>query len=227
MDYKYVFLSHIISEKTPSYGNRDNVKIIPKSSIKEGETANSFSLYFSTNHIGTHIDFPFHFYNNGKKIMDVDTNYWIYNNIGIIDIHCSPNYIIGVDDIAKFELDKNIEILFIRTDFERYRGTEIYWKNNPGIEPKVADYFRSNFPKLRTIGFDFISLTSFQNRELGKKSHLAFLNESKGFISIVEDVKLSNYKNELMKVIVMPFLLEGVDSVPVTVMGKIELKGVL
>ena len=67
----YILLSHIISSNTPSYGNRDSVEIRSKSSIENGETANTSTWIFSNNHIGTHIDVPKHFSNDGMKTFEI------------------------------------------------------------------------------------------------------------------------------------------------------------
>ena len=56
--------------------------------------------------------------------------------------------------------------MIYKTGFGKFRGKESYWKNNPGFAPEVAEILRDNFPNLRAVGMDFISLTAFQNREL-------------------------------------------------------------
>ena len=47
MNKNYIYLSHFLSESTPTYGKRDRFKIKQTSSIKNGDTANSyaFNLY--------------------------------------------------------------------------------------------------------------------------------------------------------------------------------------
>ena len=70
INMKYKYLSHLISEVTPMYGGYENLINIKKSrSIQDGDTSNNLTLEFP-NHIGTHIDFPFHFSMNGNKLQD-------------------------------------------------------------------------------------------------------------------------------------------------------------
>ena len=57
-----ILLSHILNSDTPSYGNRDRFIIEEPSQISEGASANSSKWTFSTNHLGTHIDMPKHFF---------------------------------------------------------------------------------------------------------------------------------------------------------------------
>ena len=58
-------LSHAIDIDTPSYGNKDRIGIVSNTAIVNGDTANTSELHFTNNHIGTHIDVPKHFFENG------------------------------------------------------------------------------------------------------------------------------------------------------------------
>ena len=94
MNKKYICLSHILSRKTPSYGNRDALKIDKKSSINLGDVSNTSSWIFSNNHIGTHIDTPYHFNINGKKSYDFSIDEFFYNKVTLIDIPCENGLLI-------------------------------------------------------------------------------------------------------------------------------------
>lgn len=223
MNKKYIYLSHFLKPSTPTYGNRDRFSIIENSSIVKGDTANSFSINFSTNHMGTHIDLPKHFFDNGKTINDFEPDFWIFKKISLIDIYKNKGEIINTEDIANKEIDKNCELLLIKTGFEKFRKQKIYWEENPGIDPAVADYLRNKYPKIRTIGFDFISLTSFQHRVLGKEAHRKFLDGKDGFITIIEDMHLSDISSSPQKLIVLPILINEIDSSPVTVIAELAI----
>ncbi len=51
-----------------------------------------------------------------------------------------------------------------------------FWKENYGFHPKLANFIRKNFPKVRIFGFDSISISSFTDRILGREAHKAFLD---------------------------------------------------
>jgi arylformamidase len=104
MDRKYIRLSHILNSSTPTYGDRASLEIIPNSEISKGATVNSTQLNFSTNHIGTHIDFPMHYYEDGLSPIDVPIDYWIFNNIALVEIHINPGQLIKADDLIEYEL---------------------------------------------------------------------------------------------------------------------------
>lgn len=217
-----VLLSHTYSDTTPSYGNRDFFKATENSSISLGGTANSSCWIFTTNHLGTHIDVPYHFDVTGIKVSDIPPSDWLFNTIAIIDVPCNEAKLIGVEDIESSPINPRIEMLLVRTGYENYRGTDKYWNDNPGLSPEVADFLRRNFSKLRCIGFDFISVSSWKHRLIGRMSHRAFLspeNNSRPILAI-EDMSLKYLNGKIGWVIVSPIIVENGNGSPVTVFAN-------
>ena len=219
MNKKTILLSHIIDSKTPSYGNRDKVEIISNSSISKGETANTSEWNFSNNHIGTHIDSPHHFCQNGNRTFEIDPGDYFYKNIELIDIKCDEAKLISISDFEKIDnLNDKAELILIRTGYENFRNKDKYWNDNPGLDPNLALYLRNRFKDLRCVGFDFISLTSWAYRFEGRLSHKEFLCPEFGnSILIIEDMKLSEIKNPLDLVVVAPIMVSDGNGGPVTV----------
>jgi len=219
-----LYLSHFYGHNTPSYGDRDRIEITSNSSIKQGHTANSSSWVFTNNHIGTHVDVPYHFDESGKNILDFSPEEWIFQKVAFVDIPCENSYLIDEHDLVDVSLDIGIELLLIRTGYEKYRGKKKYWVDNPGISPTLPDYLRQRFPHLRCIGFDFISITSWQHRDIGKESHLAFLKPSHGNrpLLAIEDMSLVNVKGTIDWAIVSPMLVENGNGSPVTIFANIK-----
>lgn len=214
-----VSLSHWINEDTPVYGNKGGFIRRKLSSIQNGDTANSEYWEFN-NHIGTHIDFPKHFCKNGKRSSDYSASYFCMKNAAVIELDMipDPGQIIGVNDIknACSLLDWNLEVLLLKTGFENFRTTDIYWSQNPGYNPELYGYLRTMFPLLRFFGFDTISLTSILNRELGKSAHKEFLcNEAP--ILVVEDMHLQYINSTIIpfETMIIPLPIEQADGVPV------------
>ena len=162
------YLSHPLSEDTPSYGNRDKVILETKSSISEGDTSNTTDFRLTNNHIGTHIDVPKHFYDSGSTLTDVSPEDWIFNSVNLIDIPCENGRLIEKDDFESIRIKENVDFLIIRTGFEKMRKEDKYWNAYPGISEETCEYLRENFKQLRAVGFDFISLTSPLFKELRK-----------------------------------------------------------
>lgn len=218
----YVLLSHILRQDTPSYGNRDKVIIRVNSSMKAGETANSSCLVLSNNHIGTHIDVPRHFSVDGKRTVDYPIGDYVFDACQVIDIPCSEACLIGPDELRNVIIRPDVDLLLIKTGYENLRGQDAYWNNNPGLHPDLADYLRKTYPKLRCVGFDFISVTSWQHRAEGKMAHKAFLAPENGDREIwaIEDMSLKDAPSDIKKVVVAPLLVEDGNGTAVTIIAE-------
>ncbi len=217
---RYVLMSHILKEGIPSYGNRDTITIKANTSISKGATANTSSFAFTNNHIGTHIDVPQHFSDEGKRTYEYPISDYIFSKVYIADIPCNGGELI--DESLFGGLPHDIELLLIRTGFEFNRNLDCYWNNNPGLSPSLADFLRCKCPNLCCVGFDFISVTSWSHHEIGATAHRAFLTPDNGKkeIWIVEDMKLAEIKAPLEQVTIAPMFMEGGNGGAVTVIGK-------
>ena len=215
-----IYLSHFIDRKTPTYGNRSKIIIDQTSSIKDGDTANSFSFSTTSNHIGTHIDLPSHFFDCNKNISFYNPKTWLFNNVGLIDVETLTPKLIDLN-LAEYEIDSNIDLLLIRTGYEKFRLSDSYWTQYPSFKLKFIKKIKKTFKNLRAIGFDFISLTSPIDKNEGKNCHLELLNPDKE-IFIIEDMKLSNVKNKIKNVTIAPWQINRMDSAPVTIIAEIE-----
>ena len=210
---KRISLSYPINNQTPLYGGAKNIKIEVVRSLELGDTSNNLYLQFP-NHCSTHIDFPSHFCEDGNTLTDYSPDYWEFNNIGFAESDLSD-----VEDNSKSLINDDIELLIIKTGFGKFRGKRKYWEEQPAIEPKLADTLRKRFPKLRILGFDMISLSSWQYREKGREAHKSFL--CKNDILILEDMNLTNLNETPQKVFVAPLLIENADGAPCNVIAYV------
>lgn len=83
-----IFLSWPLNETTPGYGGEAGFASKPVNSISDGKTANT-KRFCMSNHIGTHIDAPNHFFPNGKTIDSFSADFWVFNKICILEIPCN------------------------------------------------------------------------------------------------------------------------------------------
>jgi arylformamidase len=208
---KPIYLSYYLEENTPCYGGAQGTVVIERSrSIAHGDTSNNLKLTFP-NHAGTHIDFPYHFSNNGKRIQDYDPSFWLFNKIGFL--HCQIQDVTTQVDL----LPPDIELLILKTGFGSYRNNDMYWARQPVIPASFAKLFKSKFSQLRVFGFDLISLTSQLDKSEGKKAHLSFLCEND--ILIVEDMNLEHIFSAPKKVIISPLMVWNADGGPCTIIA--------
>lgn len=206
-----VYLSYFIDSETPIYGGeKGKINIIPIRSIQNGDSSNNLYFEFPA-HLGTHIDFPFHFANNGKKSDDYPPSFWIFNKVGFLN--CT---------LEEFEnnihkLPSDIDLLILKTGFGIFRNKDMYWSKQPVIPAKFATILKTKFPKLRLFGFDMISLTSKLDRLEGKKAHFNFLINND--ILVLEDMNLENINSTPKVVIVAPLQIKSADGVPCNVIA--------
>lgn len=219
---QWIYLSHVLSPETPGFGGKAGFQSRTRRSIAEGASTNEQEWDFS-NHTGTHIDVPFHFFENGKKLDQYAASEWISDRPVLIDYAAQPGELIGIEAVAKLEkiIPQDADCVIIRTGFEKFRSEKLYWENNPGISAELGLWLRQNRRQVKFIGFDFISLTAFQKRPEGRAAHLAFLdpNGQGQPICIVEDMNLATIQGTLKGVIVCPLRVAGADGGPATVLG--------
>lgn len=211
-----VLLSHNLSPQSPMYGGGEGFVCKAKSQISAGDSSNT-EFWRLPNHIGTHIDAPKHFIADGTALTDFPPDFWEFQNPQILDTPCRPSELILPSHVEK-KIGIKTDILLLKTGFEQFRNEEIYWRENPGLSPELAVFIRENFPSIRAIGFDSISASSFQNREIGRAAHRAFLG-GENPVLLIEDMKFSGVPAELSRVLVAPIFVENTDGAPVTIFG--------
>jgi kynurenine formamidase len=206
---KVIFLSHILDEKTPTYAGKSKIMLTRTREIRKGDTCNEMSWVFS-NHVGTHVDAPRHFVDKAKTIDQFPAAGWLFNKVELLRLRkTKPGQMIVPKDLRP--LCKDTELVLIKTGYERLRGCKAYWNNAPGLHPDLALWLKKICPKVRAVGMDIISVSSIQNRELGREAHHEFLSRG---ILLVEDMKLSVLKRSPQKVLVAPMRVKNSDAAP-------------
>ncbi len=219
---KNLFLSYVIDENTPCYGGADGFSCRQEKSIRNDDSCNT-STWELSSHVGTHIDFPRHFYESGTTADQYEPEFWCFKKIHFEDLSLvEPGKIINQKDFHS-KPSQDTELLLVKTGFFLHRDKAIYWQKNPGFHPEMADWLRAICPDLRVIGFDSISLSSFEHRKMGRKAHQAFLKPSFPILP-VEDMDLSEIdsKTEILEILISPLRVSNSDASPTTVYAKVE-----
>lgn len=220
---KWIFLTYPLNDKAFGYGNGERFKLNRLRNMANGDTSNNTSFQMPT-HYGTHIDFPFHFSIDGKKSTDYKAEDFVFKNVSIIEIDSLKveDYLINVNDLLQVnQLNKETDLLIVKTGFCNKRYTEDYWKNGLGFHKDSANFLKEQLPNLRAIGFDLISLNSYQQREHGREAHKEFL--CKNEVLIIEELDLTQLSgNSVIKqAIVSPLYVEDCDGAPVTIFAEV------
>ncbi|WP_420264764.1 cyclase family protein [Candidatus Magnetominusculus dajiuhuensis] len=214
---RYEFLSYALAEgTTPVYGGAQSIAIQTRKSIAQGDAANVFSFTME-NHWGTHVDAPNHFFNNGMKISEYSPEFWFFKNPQVMRVSLQPSGVIR----ELRGVNTRTDLLLIQSDWCKLRHEEAYVKENPGIAPDVGFYLRKQYPHLRAVGLDWISVSPYADRQLGRLTHRAFLDPDgqNAPILLIEDMNLSMELASLREVAVFPLRIEALDSAPCTAVG--------
>jgi len=225
---EWVYLSYPLKERTPLYGNSGKLEFQRIRQIQNGDSSNNTELHF-TAHSGTHMDAPYHFDDNGKSLDEYPASNWIFNHPWFLSLPTKTATILEFL-MLEHELEAipmETDLLLIKTGYASFRNSndslerEKYISQGPGISPDIGNWLRK-LNNVRAIGFDFISLTSYQHREIGRKAHQCFLGDGEGDpILIIEDMNLDPLQTKPIKVFSIPMLYEKADGAPTTIIAKI------
>jgi arylformamidase len=219
----YIELSHRLGPSTPVAPGVPPPEFRQHYSIQRGDVSNLFVLKLS-NHFGTHVDAPWHFVDSGLKISDFTIEECVFDQPLCLDLPMKEAGLITANHLKPYaDQIARCDLLLLRTGYSAIRGTdpERYRSKGPGMSVEGASYLAANFPRLRALGLDTISLACMEHLEEGLEAHRVLLRgEGRRFL-IVEDMKLEPDLSRLRSVIVLPLFIEGIDSSPCTVMGVI------
>ena len=177
----YVDLSHTIHPNIPYFPSQTRFNFTQRI-VKTPENGNSF--FYSTNafvtgeHMGTHIDAPYHFFVNGWKVDEIPIKNLVSVNARIVDVskQCeeNKNYLITIDDVKKNdfivpEIDENtgekfLFVLIFYTGWTKYWPDQLTYAGGesglefPGLSDQLATYLVDTYgDQLVGIGIDTLS----------------------------------------------------------------------
>ncbi len=217
---KTIFLTLFLSMKTIGFGGKQGFHSPHLSRIFDGKNSNS-SVWEINNHLGTHIDLPKHFFDDGMTASNYEAKNWIFENPFLLDAPATSDQIIDLAS-QRNAIPVHSDLLLVRTGYESFRSMNKYWEHNPGLAPELGSWMKIHRLNIRCVGFDFICLTAFQHRELRKQFHKSFSGSENGPpILLIEDMSLQKYQVNLVKIIVAPVLVAFAVGAPVTVISGI------
>ncbi|OYD09460.1 arylformamidase [Paludifilum halophilum] len=153
-------------------------------------------------HTGTHIDAPFHFDSQGKRVIQLEVDR--YTGPARV-IHLPGVRRIDREALKKADLD-GVSKLLIRTDAWTDRRSFPRWI--PPVEPEVAPFLAEK--GIRLIGLDVPSVDPLDSKELPAHHALA-----RSDIHILEGAVLDRVKAGNYELIALPLPLTDADGSPV------------
>ena len=221
----YTLLSHLVDQTDDGYPGEPTLLIENKTRIANGDAYNSAVLHLF-NHFGTHMDAPKHFVDSGASIAELPLARFIYEKPLLLDIQKSFGELLEMADVVPHHAKiKQADLLMIRTGIGQYRSSQSqrYSAEGTAISTALAHYLVSEFPHLKALGLDSISLASPAHPAHGISAHQAILGAfSEHFICVIEDMALAHVDaSRLQRVFALPLLVKGIDSSLVTVLAEL------
>lgn len=153
-------------------------------------------------HTGTHIDAPFHFQNDGERVLDLDVNVYV-GPARVIDVSGLES--IGASDLETFQLD-GIERLLLRTS--SHGNAKVFPEKIPHLREDIAPFLKEK--GVRLIGVDVPSVDPLDDKELA--AHHGLWEHG---IHILENVVLDHVSDGDYELIALPLPLSHADGSPV------------
>jgi arylformamidase len=177
---KYIDLTHTITDNTPSHPLDITVELKSTATYHEHGVANE-SLCGGV-HMGTHIDAPGHFIENGKKI----TDFTIDNFIGkAVCIDARDHQTITTDLIANTSLQKDIIVLFY-TGWDQQFYAPNYYADHPVISLECAQYLIDLGIKMIGVDFPSVDNAPYAIHKLFLSNNILIIENLTNLASLVE-----------------------------------------
>jgi len=219
---KLVLLSKMISPYNSIFpGNPRNV-LSNYTRIPLGDVSNSYIALIHS-HNGTHLDVPFHFFEDGKKLTDYSVRDLIFTRVKIVEVEEAQDDYINIDDLQLTLLEKETEALIIRVHYCSNIGkNKEKTAKNVGLSAEVAQFIRDK-TKLKLIGTDSISISHPENPKEGVQAHRILLssNVKSKPVLILEDMEIPIDIKEVERLFICPLWGLFPDGGPCSVIAEV------
>jgi len=210
---KTIDISVPLSSHTPIWPGSSGFKISWPQQLDSGDECNNSRIECDT-HIGTHIDAPLHFINNGSSVEEISLDALI----GTCSVVYLKNIIaIGAADLSNTKISSKVSRLLIRTDNSEIwkSGNYEFIEDFAHLLPDAARWIVRR--GIRLVGIDYLSVGSFDN---GVATHKILLEA--GVIAL-EGLNLWGVSPGDYELICLPLNIQGAEGAPVRAVLRTEL----
>jgi arylformamidase len=184
--------------------NDRHVELEQEDSIKNGDAHNLSRLTCST-HIGTHIDAPYHFTEEGKTVDRVSLHDLIGEAL-VVQINADT---ITADELRDIDFPTFKRILFKTRNSELLKSEE-FNTDYVALDYSAAELLVTN--NVRMVGIDYLSIEKY-----GAKEHPVHQLLTGNDVIIIETLDLSTVEPGAYFLVALPLKLKGCDGAPARV----------
>jgi len=203
MESRWIDCSRTVFAKMPVYPGDPEVTITPGHTVKKDGF--NLSRFTSAMHVGTHLDAPLHFIENGEDVAQIP----LEKMIGMANlIRVIPEKgMIKTEAIrsAYRALPEKHPRLLLETGWEAKFGSADFFLDFPGFEPDIIDFFNEH--QIVLLGTDLPSVKFGMNDQ--KSAHIELLQKK---IVIVENLVHLAELSDVFFFSCLPLKIAGMDG---------------
>lgn len=148
----------IIDLTAEIYDNAPTMPMDPKCSVSEHCNLDTLGYNLAritlSTHQGTHLDAPFHFFDEGETVDKISLYKCIVRAIKVDLTYKKPKENISIEDVVKYEpfVDRGISLLFY-TGWDKLYPKKEFFSDFPYVSKELAQWLAEK--KVGLIGLDF------------------------------------------------------------------------
>ncbi|NYT69242.1 cyclase family protein [Pusillimonas noertemannii] len=189
------------------------------------EAINSMNTVLSLNtHVGTHIDAPRHFFEQGAAIDQVPLDRTVMRQAVVIDVsHMQPGQGVTADDLESTGVTvKKGEVAVIRTAWtDRAWGKPEFWASTIHLEPSVGEWVAAQ--GVAAVAMDCFPEMPFWLKQLTPQqrgaNHRRWLGADIPMIQLLTNL---GQVSPRFHIVALPLKLAGMDGSPARVVGIVD-----
>ncbi len=219
-------LSHTLNRGGPAFGRVSDLSLDQRASIARGDSHHGFMMHIY-NHDGTHLDAPYHFNIEGRRVADLDVNELVFERPQVIDTPKSEAALITPDDLEPYaDAISQCDLLMLRTGYCRIRASDPhkYSYECPCIAPATSRLIIEDYSNIRAVAIDAVSVGSPAFPEETVETHRILTGHrdySRRYVLIFEDVNMDFDLSGIRRVFAMPLFIEQIDGSPCTMIAEL------
>jgi len=242
----FIDLTHTISSTVPFYPSQTSFNFtqrIVHLANNEMPFFYSANTFITGEHMGTHIDAPYHFSITGRKVDEIPVQRLMSIRACVIDVskQCEKNrnYLITIDDVKNRDLiipekneDTGEDFLFVLLF---YTGWTKYWPNQntyaggeantefPGLSEQLALYLIDTYgDNFVGVGIDTLSTDNGQTKSFPVHQILA-KHDKYGLENVASiDVLLKNVNRDFFTLDIFPMKIGNGTGAPCRIIARID-----
>lgn len=160
-------------------------------------------------HYATHVDVPWHFSNNGKKMHEIGMDHWV-GPVTVLDCTFEPARI-SADTLRRFDLGGVERVLFKTMNSMDYYRRAGFCEEFIYLDKSACEYLVRETP-VRTVGIDYITVDPYLCE--GFPAHHTLLGNG---VLIIECIDLHSVEPGAYQLLCFPLKLKNTDGAPARV----------